>query len=105
MAVFAVPDGHLATVVTTLEMRERPRPRPLPASPLRLSRWTAPAPDAYRTLFRRVGARWLWFSRLVMSDADLISAGMSADLELAVTAGATHLRVGTAILGRRPSRE
>jgi uncharacterized pyridoxal phosphate-containing UPF0001 family protein len=32
------------------------------------------------------------------------SAGMSADLEAALAHGATHLRVGTAILGSRPSR-
>ena len=31
-----------------------------------------------------------------------ISAGMSGDLEAAVRHGATHLRVGTAILGSRP---
>lgn len=36
-------------------------------------------------------------------DATWISAGMSADLEQAVGHGATHLRVGTAILGSRPS--
>lgn len=35
--------------------------------------------------------------------ATWISAGMSADLEAAVANGATHLRVGTAILGSRPS--
>ncbi|MBP6996457.1 MAG: YggS family pyridoxal phosphate-dependent enzyme [Phycicoccus sp.] len=35
--------------------------------------------------------------------ATWISAGMSGDLEQAVAAGATHLRVGTAILGSRPS--
>ncbi len=35
-------------------------------------------------------------------DADWISAGMSGDLEAAVRQGATHLRVGTAILGSRP---
>jgi len=34
--------------------------------------------------------------------AGAISAGMSGDLEQAVAAGATHLRVGNAILGRRP---
>ena len=33
--------------------------------------------------------------------ADWISAGMSEDLEAAIAAGATHLRVGSAILGRR----
>ncbi|HET8988652.1 MAG TPA: YggS family pyridoxal phosphate-dependent enzyme [Humibacillus sp.] len=32
-----------------------------------------------------------------------VSAGMSGDLEAAVRHGATHLRVGTAILGSRPS--
>lgn len=35
--------------------------------------------------------------------AGWISAGMSADLEAAVAEGATHLRVGTAILGSRSS--
>jgi len=34
--------------------------------------------------------------------AVMISAGMSADLEAAITAGATHVRVGTALLGGRP---
>ncbi len=34
--------------------------------------------------------------------ATWISAGMSGDLEAAVAAGATHLRVGTAVLGSRP---
>jgi PLP dependent protein len=34
-------------------------------------------------------------------DADAISAGMSNDFEAAITAGSTHLRVGTALLGRR----
>jgi PLP dependent protein len=32
-----------------------------------------------------------------------ISAGMSADLEAAIAQGATHLRVGSAILGSRPA--
>lgn len=36
-------------------------------------------------------------------EASWISAGMSGDLEAAVRHGATHLRVGTAILGDRPS--
>jgi len=34
--------------------------------------------------------------------ADWLSAGMSGDLEEAVRAGATHVRVGSAILGSRP---
>jgi pyridoxal phosphate enzyme (YggS family) len=35
--------------------------------------------------------------------AGWVSAGMSGDLEAALRNGATHLRVGTAILGSRPS--
>lgn len=35
--------------------------------------------------------------------ADVVSAGMSGDLEAAVRHGATHVRVGTAVLGRRPA--
>ncbi|WP_309054122.1 YggS family pyridoxal phosphate-dependent enzyme [Streptomyces sp.] len=34
--------------------------------------------------------------------ANMVSAGMSADLEEAIAAGATHVRVGTAVLGVRP---
>ncbi len=34
--------------------------------------------------------------------ATMVSAGMSADLEQAVAAGATHVRVGSAVLGVRP---
>jgi GNAT superfamily N-acetyltransferase len=66
-----IPPGHLGTVVTFLEMTERPMPRPLPASPLRLERWRSPDSDKYRELFRRVGGRWLWYSRLAMNDAVL----------------------------------
>lgn len=52
------------------------------------------------------------FGRLALLAADLrrdhpeaviLSAGMSHDLEQAVEAGATHVRVGTAVLGGRPA--
>jgi pyridoxal phosphate enzyme (YggS family) len=36
-------------------------------------------------------------------DATWLSAGMSNDFEAAIRAGATHVRVGSAILGARPS--
>jgi pyridoxal phosphate enzyme (YggS family) len=36
-------------------------------------------------------------------DAWIVSAGMSADLEQAVKHGATHVRIGSAVLGPRPS--
>jgi hypothetical protein len=35
-------------------------------------------------------------------EADWLSAGMSGDFEAAIEAGATHVRVGSAILGARP---
>jgi pyridoxal phosphate enzyme (YggS family) len=35
--------------------------------------------------------------------AEIISAGMSSDLEAAVSHGATHLRIGTAVMGSRPT--
>ena len=34
--------------------------------------------------------------------AGILSAGMSGDFEAAIAAGATHVRVGTALLGNRP---
>ena len=71
MGLTAVPGSEVATIVTTLEMRQRPPLRPLPASRLRLAAWNQPAPEKYRTLFRRIGAPWLWFSRLVMDEARL----------------------------------
>jgi pyridoxal phosphate enzyme (YggS family) len=36
-------------------------------------------------------------------DATVLSAGMSGDLEAAVAHGATHVRVGSAVLGPRPA--
>ncbi|WP_299057656.1 YggS family pyridoxal phosphate-dependent enzyme [uncultured Nocardioides sp.] len=38
-------------------------------------------------------------------DATWLSAGMSNDLEQAVAVGATHVRVGRAVLGERPSSQ
>lgn len=36
-------------------------------------------------------------------EATQLSAGMSGDLEFAIAAGATHVRVGSAVLGKRPA--
>jgi PLP dependent protein len=41
--------------------------------------------------------------RAAHPEAAMISAGMSGDLEAAIAAGATHVRVGTALLGGRPA--
>lgn len=73
MSLTSVGTGELAAVVTSLEMRARPTPRPLAPAPLRLARWRDPPPDRYRALFRRVGAPWLWFSRLLLDDESLFA--------------------------------
>jgi GNAT superfamily N-acetyltransferase len=70
MSLDPVADGELAAVVTYLEML-RPTFEASPPSPLSLKRIEQPQPDAYRQLFRLVGARWLWFSRLLLDDAAL----------------------------------
>ncbi|MGQ0588259.1 MAG: GNAT family N-acetyltransferase [Sphingosinicella sp.] len=69
-----LPAGHVGAVVTFLEMTQRPALASVPESPLRLERWDAVDPERYRELFRRVGANWLWYSRLAMDDAALGAA-------------------------------
>ncbi|WP_375273060.1 GNAT family N-acetyltransferase [Sphingomonas sp.] len=94
MALIPVADGELATIVTTLEMVRRPPLRPTPSSPLRLVRWTEPAPDKYRALFRRVGARWLWYSRLVMDDAALTAIIHDARVQVFAAVDPAGIEVG-----------
>lgn len=60
--------------------------------------------DGTRAAFDRL-ARLAEQVRTAYPEADLMSAGMSGDLELGIASGATHLRVGSAILGsRQPDR-
>lgn len=69
----SVPPGHIAAVVTCLEMSERPAPRqarPFPPG-FQLDRLTHPTPERYRALYRTVGQEWLWFSRLIMPEEQL----------------------------------
>jgi GNAT superfamily N-acetyltransferase len=80
MALIDIAAGEVGTVVTYLEMAERPKLRPLPSSPLRMKAWPDVTPREYRTLFARIGGRWLWFSRLAMDDAAL--AGHAGELHV-----------------------
>src|SRR3546814_8337977 len=73
-------------------MTARPALRQNPDSPLHLVRWERPEPDKYRTLFRRVGGPWLWFSRLVMAEADLLA--IIRDPDVAVFAVVDGRRIG-----------
>jgi GNAT superfamily N-acetyltransferase len=72
MGLTPVDAGKVATIVTSLEMRARPKPAPMPMAPLSLMRWKMPAAAKYRALFERVGAPWLWFSRLAMDERELL---------------------------------
>jgi GNAT superfamily N-acetyltransferase len=105
MALTPVLDGELAAVVTSLEMRERPKPRPLPASPLRLVRWRDPTPEAYRTLFRRVGERWLWFSRLMLDDAALCAIIHDPAVDLYAVVDRAGVEIGMLELDFRAQAE
>ena len=58
-----------------------------------------PPADAFARLLDSAAA-----VRAVRPAATVISAGMSGDLEAAIAAGATHVRIGTALLGDRGAR-
>jgi len=93
MTYEAVADGELAAVVTYLEMHEPPTAPALP-SHLSLRRLEDPDPADYRRLFRLVGARWLWFSRLVMDDAELAAIIRHPQVELFAIADRAGHEVG-----------
>ena len=82
MSYTPIPDGHLAAVVTYLEMLEPPARDPEARSSLQLTRVAKPTADQYRALFRKIGSPWLWFSRLVMDDAKLESIITDPAVEL-----------------------
>lgn len=78
-----VPKGSVATVVTHLEMRERPSERPGPSPDgLSLKKYETIAPEDYRDLYRRVGEDYLWFSRLHLSDESLASIFADPEYDL-----------------------
>lgn len=67
-----VPDGHVAAIVTALEMTAPPPPRPTRTDDgLVLQKVARPELRWYRALFRRIGSDWLWASRLEWSDEQL----------------------------------
>ncbi|MDZ5453654.1 GNAT family N-acetyltransferase [Labrys sp. ZIDIC5] len=81
-----VPPGMLANVVTCLEMLQRPKPKPAKPleRPLTLERIEKPDLSDYRALYRAVGEDWLWFSRLIMPDAELAAILEHPDVEVHV---------------------
>lgn len=81
MSYEPLAEGELAAVVTWLEMLEPPGHR-VSESSLSLQRIGDPDPHEYRTLFRLVGSKWLWFSRLIMGDARLAAIIRHPQVEL-----------------------
>jgi hypothetical protein len=62
----------------------------------------APLGEEPRAAFARVRAASERL-RAIAPNADALSMGMSGDFREAIAEGATHLRIGTAITGNRPS--
>ncbi|MCW5964750.1 MAG: GNAT family N-acetyltransferase [Bryobacterales bacterium] len=69
-----LPPGKIAAAVTYLEITTIAY-RPQPVAPVDLVLRADGHPEAafYRELFRAVGSPWLWFSRLGLSDPELIA--------------------------------
>jgi GNAT superfamily N-acetyltransferase len=59
-----LPAGKIANVATYLEMRERPLPRAQRSRNVSLTRLTGRDADRYLSLYRAIGDRWLWLSRV-----------------------------------------
>jgi GNAT superfamily N-acetyltransferase len=87
-----LPPGKIAAVVTYLEMRRPRLTRRAKPAQWSLQRLTGEI-GRYRTLFRQIGEPWLWFSRAVMTEADL--AGILEDPAVEAYA----LNDGTADIG------
>ena len=105
MPLTPVPPHMIATIVTSLEMRERPRPKAMPAAAFRLVRWKQPAAEKYRALFRRVGAPWMWFSRLVMPEAELLAIIHDPAVEIFAVEDARGIEIGLLELDFRKAGE
>ena len=75
----------------------------LPSLRLRGVMAVAPLEEEPARAFARL-ARMSESVRGVAPSASAISAGMTGDFEKAIAAGATHLRIGSAITGPRPLR-
>ena len=85
-----VPPGHVAAVVTHLEM-SAPPDGPARAAPEGVTLERVPEPETgwYRDLFGRVGGHpWLWFSRLAMDDASLRATLAGAEVHAVRRSGA-----------------
>ena len=85
-----LPRGQIATLVTYLEMRQRPALREGASVSFSVAKtYELRGPvgadlASYRAIFRRIGEDWLWCSRLVMSDKELRATLESPQVEVHV---------------------
>jgi GNAT superfamily N-acetyltransferase len=90
--------GDLACVVTALEMLAAPASlrRLVPENdvPVQLVRWKDCAPEKYRLLYKRVGAPWLWWSRLAKADDDLCAIIHDPKVQLYAVIDRARVEVG-----------
>lgn len=68
-----LPPGKIATIVTSLEMFERPPERPDPVGIVGFSLDAIGRSDVerYLAVYRLLGERWMWFSRLTKPRAEI----------------------------------
>ncbi len=81
MTTIAIPGEQLAVIVTYFEMKQKPSAAE-EQSDLIFSAWDRPDLDEYRKLFRKIGDKWLWFGRLLMSDEELRSTLYNDKIEI-----------------------
>ena len=105
MKLHTLPAGHLAEVVTYLDMRERPKPAPMPSVPLSVNHWKPVDLAKYRILFERVGAPWLWYSRLTMADAELEAILNHDDVDFYAVEDRRGIEIGMIELDFREDRQ
>lgn len=71
--VTALPPGKVAAIETSLEMFERPpfRPDPPGTGAFSLDPMTGPDSARYLAIYRMLGERWMWFSRLLQPEGQI----------------------------------
>ncbi|MEZ5851261.1 MAG: GNAT family N-acetyltransferase [Hyphomicrobiaceae bacterium] len=94
-----IPAGKIAAIATSLAMRAAPVGLQMPSAPsgVALRRVPCPGNGWYRDLFRKVGAPWLWHSRLRSSDAALGAILADDEVEVSVlvdSAGPSDVEIG-----------
>jgi GNAT superfamily N-acetyltransferase len=94
-----LPPGKIANVVTCFETETNRMGAPDRSGNFAVARMASPDLDWYRALYRRIGERWLWFSRAVMPDA-MLRARITAPTTEILTVAKAGETLGFAELNR-----